>query len=90
MATEGVERPPLDPSRCGFCRWFDPLRDSEKPRLDTLSRLHLEIHRLAEALYSLQDAGQIQQAKDRLPELYAQRDALLEEIEHLLGCPSTG
>ncbi|MFC2991140.1 EAL domain-containing protein [Halomonas tibetensis] len=85
LTSEGLEHPPLDPSRCHFCYWLDQLRDSRGSDIDELDSLHQQIHRLAESLCALQDSGEEQQAIDGLPELYAQSDALLEEVERLLN-----
>lgn len=84
LMSESLERPTLDPSHCNFCFWLDQLRDTWGAEIEPLDHLHQQIHRLAESLFALQDSGEDQQAIDRLPELYAQRDALLEEIERLL------
>jgi len=90
LTSRNPERLPLDASQCGFCQWLGPIRDAMGSEVERLDRLHRQAHRLAADLFALQESGEGSQAIDRLPELYAQRDALLEEIEHLLGCPSTG
>ncbi|WP_254276695.1 EAL domain-containing protein [Halomonas sp. 3H] len=90
LTSEAPERPPLDASRCGFCQWLVPLHDAMGSEIERLDRLHRQAHRLAADLFALHDAGEGKQVIDRLPELYDRRDALLVEIERLLGCPSAG
>lgn len=85
LMSESPERPPLDPSCCNFCFWLDQLREPMGPAIEHLDRLHRRVHGLAVELCALLDHGQGEQAVERLPELYARRDALLEEIERLLG-----
>ncbi|MBE0488934.1 MAG: EAL domain-containing protein [Halomonas sp.] len=85
LTSEEPEGPPLDASWCGFCQWLVPLHDAMGPEIERLERLHRQAQRLAADLFALQDAGEGKQAIDRLPELYDQRDALLQEIERLLS-----
>ncbi|MCA1768418.1 MAG: EAL domain-containing protein [Halomonas sp.] len=85
LTSEGLEPPPLDPSRCNFYYWLEQRRDARGSDIEALDSLHQQIHRLAETLCALKDSGEAQRAVARLPELYTQRDALLEEIERLLS-----
>jgi diguanylate cyclase (GGDEF)-like protein/PAS domain S-box-containing protein len=86
--TGAPETPPqLDVHQCYLGRWLDSHGDARfgaTPALLRIGPLHLQVHTLAQELLALHTNGQNLQALERLTELHALRDALLEQLQILL------
>jgi diguanylate cyclase (GGDEF)-like protein/PAS domain S-box-containing protein len=78
--------PSLDPHQCRFGEWLDSERLSpniDQPAFLAADLLHQQVHKLAETLLALKYDGRNSEALERLSELYALRDDLLEKLKYL-------
>ena len=83
---ERTAPPPLDHHQCNFGKWLDCdglLRYGALPSFAVIMEIHTQVHELGAQLMALQAQGCNAQALDRLQELDALRDALLERLDAL-------
>jgi len=82
----GPVHPPLDHRECRFGRWYAGAGKTRYGELDSfrkLAPLHDQVHQTGRDLLNLYQAGHVEQARGQLPELYDQRDRLLEQLRKL-------
>ena len=88
LGSSGTMPPPMDEHRCRFGLWFDhagQLRHGDNPHFQAIAPLHRDIHRIGAELLALRENNARETALARLPELYARRDALIEQLHRLLA-----
>ena len=89
--TGRAEAPPaLDHNQCHFGQWLlkeGLVRHGKNPAFAGIAALHQDAHALATELCDMYADGHIQVAQQRLGELHAMRDALLEQVKLLLPAP---
>jgi diguanylate cyclase (GGDEF)-like protein/PAS domain S-box-containing protein len=76
----------LDPESCRFGRWYQgsgQVRYGGLAEFRALDDVHHRVHRLGGELVALLRAGNTDEAKRRLPELFALRDDLLSRLDAL-------
>jgi diguanylate cyclase (GGDEF)-like protein len=81
-------RVPPDDRQCRFGRWLEGEAGSRlwaQPEFSALEALHPRLQALAAELLELHSAGRGDEARARLPELHALRDALLQALNELVG-----
>ena len=75
--------PPLDLHQCPFGMWLDTegqTRFRARPTFPAIETLHRQAHGLAEELCDLHSRGRNPEALERLPELHALNDTLLDQL----------
>ena len=89
--TGRAEAPPaLDHHQCHFGQWLlkeGLVRHGKNPAFAGIAALHQDAHALAIELCDMYADGHVQVAQQRLGELHAMRDALLEQVKLLLPAP---
>ncbi len=71
--------PELDPRECRFGRWLEGARYRAQGRdLAALTQVHDQVHARVAELMMLRSVGAGEEARSRLPELYALRDELVK------------
>jgi len=76
----------LEPDLCRFGRWYHgsgQVRYGTLPEFQVIDAVHQQVHELGGELHSLLRVGQYDEARKRLPELFALRDELLGRL-HVL------
>lgn len=79
--------PELDARRCRFGQWYADggrRRYGRYPEFARLDQVHGRVHSLGHELARLVNDGQLGEARAHLPELYALRDELLEQLRQLM------
>jgi diguanylate cyclase (GGDEF)-like protein/PAS domain S-box-containing protein len=79
--------PPMNHRQCRLGVWLEgegQARYGTHPAFPVIEALHLQVHVLATELLELQSGGRNAEALDRLDELHALRDALLEQLKRLI------
>lgn len=79
--------PPLHHEQCRVGQWLvadAQLRKDDQIALESLMRLHIEVHQLASELIRLKLEGQSDAALAQLPELHRLRDRLLTQLLEML------
>lgn len=89
LSGEQSEPPPMDHRLCHFGQWLELQMDAEDPLAgDRIRALHEAVHRTAEELVRLKEAGQQEAALARFGEVQRLRDRLLDAIRTALIEPS--
>ena len=80
--------PVLDLQDCRFSHWLryegGHERHAGNALFDEIEQLHQQIHAYAQTLVTLKQQGQVEMLQERISEMYALRDALLERLSMLL------
>jgi hypothetical protein len=79
--------PPLDHQQCRFGMWLEAqilARHGAHPAFLAIQTLHRRGHILAAELLKLSSGGGNSEAQNRLGELHALRDTLLEQLKALI------
>jgi len=81
-----LEPLPMDPEACRFGRWYHGsgrVRYGGMPEFEAIDPVHQRVHVLAGELLALLREGERDEARRRLPELFAVRDELLGKLHAL-------
>jgi diguanylate cyclase (GGDEF)-like protein/PAS domain S-box-containing protein len=84
---EHLALPPMHHRQCRLGAWMageELARHGAHPAFLAIEALHLQVHALAAELLEMQAQGRNSEALERLGELHALRDALLEQLRKLV------